>query len=38
MVWQLTLDAWASMGAEIPSYPREQAPGRIYRDGDSPSE
>jgi hypothetical protein len=31
MVWQLTLDAWATMGAEIPTYTRAEAPGRVIR-------
>jgi hypothetical protein len=29
MVWQLTLDAWASSGRPIPDYPREKMPVRI---------
>lgn len=31
MVWQLTLDAWATMGATIPAYARAEAPGRVIR-------
>ena len=31
MVWELTLDAWASSGEPIPSYVRAQAPGRMLR-------
>ena len=31
MVWQLTLDSWASMGADIPTYTRAEAPGRVIR-------
>jgi hypothetical protein len=31
MVWQLTLDAWASAGWPIPDYRRDQAPGRVLR-------
>jgi hypothetical protein len=31
MVWQLTLDSWASMGAQIPTYTRAEAPGRVIR-------
>lgn len=31
MVWQITLDAWASSGREIPDYRREDAPGKIFR-------
>ncbi|MDB4989094.1 MAG: hypothetical protein JWN04_4272 [Myxococcaceae bacterium] len=31
MVWQLTLDSWATMGAEIPTYTRAEAPGRVIR-------
>lgn len=31
MVWQLTVDAWALGGREIPSYPRHSMPGRVVR-------
>jgi len=31
MVWQLTLDAWASSGQPIPDYPRDQTPTRLIR-------
>lgn len=31
MVWQLTLDAWASSGQPIPDYPREETPTRLIR-------
>jgi hypothetical protein len=31
MVWKLTLDSWATMGAEIPSYTRAEAPGTVIR-------
>lgn len=31
MVWQLTLDAWASSGRRIPDYERTESPGRIVR-------
>jgi hypothetical protein len=31
MVWQLTLDAWATMGAEIPDYSRSEMPGKVVR-------
>ena len=31
MVWRLTLDSWATMGAEIPTYSRAEAPGRVIR-------
>jgi hypothetical protein len=31
MVWQLTLDSWATMGAEIPAYTRAEAPGKVIR-------
>ena len=34
MVWQLTLDAWASSGRPIPDYPREKMPIRVIRKGD----
>jgi hypothetical protein len=37
MVWQLTLDAWATRGEPIPSYTRAEAPGRIRRREDPPS-
>lgn len=30
-VWQLTLDAWASLGAAIPSYSRAETPGKVIR-------
>ena len=33
MVWQLTLDAWASSGQPIPDYERRRAPGTIVRRG-----
>jgi hypothetical protein len=35
MVWQLTLDAWAMMGAAIPDYERSQMPGKVVRRGDA---
>ena len=35
MVWQLTLDAWASTGKELPSYERSQMPGKVVRPGDA---
>lgn len=35
MVWQLTLEAWACTGRPLPDYPREAAPGRVRRLGDS---
>jgi hypothetical protein len=31
MVWRLTLDSWATMGAEMPTYTRAEAPGRDSR-------
>lgn len=31
MVNQLTQDAWAMAGAELPDYPRALAPGRVTR-------
>ena len=31
MVWQLTLDAWASAGRRIPDYPRSEMPVRVPR-------
>lgn len=33
MVWQLTLDAWAVAGREIPRYARHAMPGRMVRGG-----
>lgn len=35
MVWQLTLDAWASAGWPIPSYPRSEMPVRVLRKGEA---
>ena len=37
MVWQLTLDAWASSGQPIPDYPREKTPIRVIRRGKDPA-
>ncbi|MFO0694704.1 MAG: hypothetical protein U0230_14175 [Polyangiales bacterium] len=34
MVWELTLDAWASSGRSIPDYSRAHAPGRLVRRDD----
>ncbi|MFO7564352.1 MAG: hypothetical protein R6X02_17020 [Enhygromyxa sp.] len=34
MVWQVTLDAWASSGRPLPEYTRATMPGRIIRGGD----
>ena len=31
MVWRLTLDSWATMGAEMPTYTRAEAPGTVIR-------
>ena len=31
MVWQLTRDAWAVMGAESPGYSRSEIPGKVVR-------
>ncbi|MCB9656159.1 MAG: hypothetical protein R3B40_31925 [Polyangiales bacterium] len=31
MVWELTLDAWASSGESIPDYARAETPGRMLR-------
>ena len=31
LVWELTLDAWASSGKPMPEYDRADAPGRIIR-------
>lgn len=36
MVWQLTRDAWAMAGREIPDYPRREMPIRVRRLGDAP--
>lgn len=33
MVWQLTLDAWASAGRPIPDCPRSEMPVRVLRNG-----
>jgi hypothetical protein len=33
MVWQITLDVWASSGRELPEYTRATMPGRIIRSG-----
>ena len=30
MVWQLTLDAWAAAGREIPTYRRSEMPVRVF--------
>lgn len=29
MVWRLTVDSWASSGRPMPSYTREESPGRL---------
>ena len=34
MVWQITLDAWASAGQPIPNYARSETPGTLRRLGD----
>jgi hypothetical protein len=31
MVWQITLDVWASSGQPSPSYTRAEIPGRLIR-------
>jgi hypothetical protein len=31
MVWQITLDAWASSGRPLPEYTRAEIPGRVIR-------
>ena len=36
MVWQLTLDAWAMAGREIPDYLRSEMPIHVRRLGDPP--
>ena len=33
MVWQITLDVWASSGRKLPEYTRATMPGRIIRSG-----
>lgn len=33
LVWQLTLDAWAMTGQEIPAYERSRMPGKLVRRG-----
>ncbi len=35
MMWQVSVDAWASSGRPAPDYTRENAPGRVLRRGDS---
>jgi hypothetical protein len=35
LVWQLTLDAWAMTGREIPAYERSQMPGTVVRRGNA---
>lgn len=34
MVWQITLDVWASSGRPMPEYTRETMPGRVIRGSD----
>jgi hypothetical protein len=34
MVWQITLDVWASSGRPLPEYTRATMPGRIIRSSD----
>lgn len=34
MVWQITLDVWASSGRPLPSYTRAEIPGRLIRSDD----
>ncbi|KIG18363.1 hypothetical protein DB30_00648 [Enhygromyxa salina] len=34
MVWQMTLDVWASSGKLIPEYTRANMPGRLLRRDD----
>ena len=34
MVWQLTLDAWAAAGREIPTYRRSEMPVRVLHKGE----
>jgi len=34
MVWQLTVDSWASSGRPIPDYPRDKTPVRLIRRGE----
>jgi len=31
MVWQVTLDVWASSGRPLPSYERANMPGQLFR-------
>ena len=35
MMWPLALDAWASAGEGLPTYTRDQMPGRVVRGGDA---
>jgi hypothetical protein len=34
MVWQITLDVWATSGRPLPSYTRAEMPGRLIRSDD----
>lgn len=38
MVWQITLDLWASSGRPLPTYERHEMPGRVFRRGERPDE
>ena len=33
VMWQLAVDAWTLSGREIPTYSREDAPGKVIRRG-----
>lgn len=33
MMWPLALDAWASTGRQLPTYKRNEMPGRVLRTG-----
>ncbi|HBQ13704.1 MAG TPA: hypothetical protein DEF51_22070 [Myxococcales bacterium] len=34
MMWRLALDAWAMTGQPLPTYSRDEAPGRVIRPRD----
>lgn len=34
MVWQVTMDVWASSGRPFPVYSRHEIPGRLIRTND----
>ena len=34
MMWRLAREAWALAGRPVPTYPRSEAPSRLYRPGE----